>query len=143
MTATMDAEEWLYTTLSGDPTLAAAVTGGFYSYVAPDAATVPYVVFKFMEGEDELGMGGTRLFSRILYAVVAVDTGESFADLDVIADQIDTLLHAVQGATPDSGLIVDCIRVRPYATVEVVEGGLQYRQLGGIYQIRIQEDIPT
>jgi hypothetical protein len=142
MTATMDAEEWLYTTLSGDETLTDLISG-IYSYIAPDAAAYPFLVYKYLDGEDEPGVGTARLFSRLEYAVVGVDSGESFSALDAIADQIDTLLHAKQGATPDGGLIVDCIRLRPLANVEVAEGGLQIRQLGGVYQIRVQEDIPN
>lgn len=139
MTAIYEAEGWLQDILSNDTALAALVDDRIYGYLAPEAVDYPLVTFKYLVGEDENGTGVTRLFSRMEYQVCAYETAESFEDLNAIADAIDAVLHAVQGTTPDGGYVVDCVRLRPVASVEPLEGGLQMRQLGGVYQIRLQE----
>ena len=138
MSETLVAEQWLYNELHGDATLMALISG-VYAYVAPDTATEPYVVFSYTnDGEDEQGVGGTRLYSVLRYIVRAVDTCESFVSLATIADRINTLLHGKFEAGPSGGTIAESIRIAPYATVEVLDGGVQVRQLGGVYQLRVQ-----
>ena len=139
MSETLTAEQWIYDVLTDDATLAALITG-VYSYVAPDTATDPFVVFSYAnDGEDEQGVGGVRLYSVMRYTIRAVAMCETFSSLATIADQIDTLLHGKFAAGPSGGVIVECIRLRPFAAVEVLEGGIQYRQLGGVYQLRVQD----
>lgn len=139
MSETVIAEQWIYDELATDTTLMALITG-VYGYVAPDTAAYPFVIFSYLnDGEDELGVGGVTLLSLLRYVIRVVDDGESFVSMETAADRIKTLLHGKFGAAPSGGTIVESIRVRPFATAEVLEGGTQIRQLGGVYQLRVQE----
>lgn len=140
MSETLVAERWLTDILSNDATLAGLINGRVYGYVAPNDAGLPFVVFKYFEGADEIGVGAVRLCSVLQYIVEVIGEGESFVALETIANQVDVLLHGRNNVLVDGGNIVECIRMRPTASVEVIEGGVQYRHLGGIYQMIVQED---
>lgn len=140
MSETLVAERWLTDILSNDTTLTGLINGRVYGYVAPENADLPLVIFKFFDGADETGVGAVRLYSALQYIVEVIGEGESFVALETIANRVDVLLHGKNNLLVDGGNIVECIRVRPTASVEVIEGGLQYRHLGGIYQLMVQED---
>jgi hypothetical protein len=135
---TLIAERWLMSVLSNDATLTGLIAGRVYGYVAPDVAGLPFVVFKYLDGADEIGIGATRLHSTLLYTVEAVIEGESFVALETIVNRIDVLLHGNHDVAVTGGSLVECLRQRPVATAEVIEGGVQYRHLGGIYQLRVR-----
>jgi len=136
---TLVAERWLTDVLSNDATLSALIHG-VYGYVIPGDIDLPCVVFKFFEGNDENGVGAVRLYSALLYAVEAIGDGESFVALETIANRVDVLLHGRNNLLVEGGNIVECIRQRPVSSVEIVEGITQFRHLGGIYQLIVQED---
>lgn len=140
MSETLVAERWLTDILSNDATLTGLINGRVYGYVAPDDSELPLVVFKFFDGADETGVGAVRLYSALQYIVEVIGEGESFVALETIANRVDVLLHGKNNLLVDGGNIIECIRVRPTASVEVIEGGVQYRHLGGIYQLMVQED---
>lgn len=129
--------KWIYTTLSGDATLAGLVSGRIYDGLAPQGSLFPFVVFNHQGGADLRGVGTARAFNNSLYQVKAVIDKGSFVTIATIADRIDTLLHGVNG-TADNGVILGCVREQPLMLIEQ-ENGVQYRHAGGIYRIYAQE----
>lgn len=129
-------DQWLYETLSGDPTLSALVGGRIYSYLAPPTAALPFVLFAHQAGRDVRIVGGRRVLVDMVYQVKAVGSGGSFQPLKSIADRLDALLQGASGSVVD-GVVYMCVREQPLAYVEV-EKGVEYRHLGGFWRIIAQ-----
>lgn len=136
MIETLRAEQWLYTVLSGDTTLSSLVGGRIYSYLAPQDAVLPFVVYSHQAGHDVRGVGPTRIMTSLVYQVKAVGQGGSFQPLKAIADRLDVLLQGASGSVVD-GTVLMCVREQPVEYVEV-ENGVQYRHLGGLWRIIAQ-----
>lgn len=130
---TITVERWLYQVLTGDTELTNLVGDRIYSTIAPLDAAFPYVVYQTQAGSDVQGVGTARIMSDLSMVVKGVDQGQSFVNLEAIANRIDAVLHGAQG----SGGVLGCVRVQPLAYVEIVDS-IQYRHLGGIYQIYAQ-----
>lgn len=139
------AREWILTTLRGDPTLVALIgaepgdpTLGVHDGIVPEDVPYPAVVLsEASPGEDVATSSTRRVFTRPSYTVKAIVGGESYGPARPIADQIDSLLQNVKGTTSDA-TILSSGRLRPFSLEEESEGG-QFRHLGGVYQIAIQE----
>ena len=88
------AERWLYTTLTGDATLAGIVGNRVYGHVVPPGAVAPYVFFT-MPGaaDDRLTVEAVRVWSSLLYAVRIVNKTESYPSLEAGAAAIEAALH--------------------------------------------------
>lgn len=129
--------EWLYTVLSGDATITGLVGSRIYDGLAPQGAALPFVVFNFQGGVDLRGVGTVRVFNSGLYQVKAICQGESYAPAAAIADRIDELIHGNRGSVSD-GSVVDCVREQPLTLIEQ-QNGVQYRHVGGLYRIIVQE----
>lgn len=153
------AENWIFDTLAGDATLAAALAldgrapgyqVGVYAHVAPERDTrsnrapqTPYIVFSRLGSEagDERTIGGCRVFTDPVYRVTVWDSGPgsvSTARLQTIADRIDTLLDNVATGTTPPGY---CNRIGTEIPVVVqTDGGVDYG-LSATYSIRLQPSI--
>lgn len=135
---TVAAERWILDMLEANTALVALVGTKIFSYLVPKNTVAPYVVFEFdPPGEDELGIGGTRILSTLPYRVIAVGQTKTFASLEAIAKEIDVALHAKSGPVTGGGFVNECIRISPLAEVEPVDGLKEFRHLGGIYQLRV------
>lgn len=131
-------EAWIYNRLSTDATLTTAVGDHIYSYVAPATAATPYVVFNAQSpGLDVMGVGTARVMLNSLYQVKVVVQDASFNGATAAANRIDALLHGATG-TPTGGQVLGCVREGPLAYAEVSDG-IEYRHLGGLYRIWVQE----
>lgn len=132
-------ETWLYGKLSTDATLVAQVGTRIYSYVAPTTATTPYVVFSAQSpGFDVMGVGTARVMLNCLYQVKVVVQDASFSTAKTAANRIDVLLHGTMGY-PSGGEVLGCVREGPLAYAEITDG-IEYRHLGGLYRIWVQEN---
>lgn len=129
-------EQWLYTTLTGDATLAAAVSTRCYGYIAPQNAIYPLLLFSMQAGTDVMGVGTARVMLTCLYQVKVIGATNSFAALKPLADRIDAVLQGATGSVVD-GAILACTREEPLSYVDV-SGETQYRHLGGLYRIIAQ-----
>jgi len=136
MIETLRVDQWLYTVLSGDPTLKSLVGQRIYGYVAPEDAALPYVVYSHQAGHDVQGVGPARIMANLIYQVKAIGSGSSFVPLRAIADRIDALLQGASGGAVD-GRVLMCIREQPIEYVEI-DDGIQYRHVGGIYRLWVQ-----
>jgi len=129
--------EWLYTVLSGDATITSLVGSRIYDGISPQGVIFPYIIYSFLGGADTRGVGTVRVFNSGLYQVKAVCEGESYAPAAAIADRIDELIHGNRGSVSD-GSVVDCVREQPLTLIEQ-QNGVQYRHVGGLYRIIVQE----
>lgn len=134
----MRVSEWLYETLSSDATLTALVADRMYDGIAPQAATFPYITFNWQGGADVSAVGGIRIMNNGLWQVKAVVNETSYATILPIADRVDQVLQRASGAVSD-GIILACVREQPLALIEN-SNGVQYRHLGGLYRIYVQEN---
>lgn len=131
------ADQWLYSKLTTDATLASLLSGRVYSYMAPLGAAFPVIIYAYQGGTDVSEVGGYRIFNSGLYQVKAVGKGESMAALAAIANRLDAVLHRASG-TATGGAILACVRERPVSYSEYTTG-MRYNHLGGIYRILVQE----
>lgn len=129
-------DQWLYATLTGDATLAAAVSTRCYSDVAPQGAAFPLLLFTMMDGTDVMGVGTARIMVNAIYQVKVIGQGSSYSPLKPIADRIDAVLQGKTGSVVD-GVILACTREQPIRYMEIA-GETQYRHLGGLYRVFVQ-----
>jgi hypothetical protein len=136
---------FLYSTLAGDPALAALLGGAGDPRVAEDVAPpewgYPLVVFQHLSPDDDArtAAGASRILTSGLWAVRAITEGMSYDPLAPIAQRAGELLHAAAGPAPAvEGYTawVESVRVQPirYPTEE---RGKQYRHLGGLYRLTV------
>lgn len=134
----------LYSLLNADcGTVMGTVTGslknlgatGVYRAVAPQTATLPFVVFQQQSGVSEWEFR-TRAYKTTTYLVKAVGTGHSASNVSAMADRLDTLLN-------DANLSLSgwsCRRIRREQDIEYSEEseGVLYQHVGGLYRIDVE-----
>lgn len=133
------AQEWLYTTLSGDATLAGYAPGGVYPDLAPDGTATPYVVFSLQSpGVDSLTMAAVRVLANPLYQVVCVAEASKFVAVANAASEIDDLLKRTSG-TVTGGYIGSCYREQPVEKAELINT-VVWKSLGGLYRLAVEQN---
>lgn len=133
----------LYAALTADVgTAMGTVTGSLnnlgatavYRGVAPQTATLPYIVFNEQSGMSEWTFNA-RTHRTTLYQVKAVGQGHSASNVSAMSDRLDTLLN-------DKPLTLSgwtCQRIRRESDIEYTEEseGVLYQHVGGLYRIDI------
>lgn len=132
-------EPWLYATLSADPALAGLVGDRISGTLSTVTLATPYITFLLQSPLDIVGVGGVRISTDNLYVVKAVAQDSSWDQVIPIAERIDYLIHRPNSVMTETRGSLSCVRERPFQAVEV-DGGLQYRHLGGVYRIRASAD---
>ena len=127
-------ETWLFGVLNGDATRGALVTG-VYNTQAPAGAAFPYVLFNYQAGHDVFGTGPARVMASVLYVVRVITDGPAGAIVSAAA-RLDELLQGKSGINVN-GVVVACVRERPFVMVEDYEG-VTYQHRGGIYRLLAQ-----
>lgn len=134
----LTAAAWVTETLTADPTWAAASPGGLWGGPAKTGTRYPFTRFDAQSPGVELRTAGTTtIWLNQLWLIRGVAEGTSFAPLKDIASSIYRLLHGVINVQMDDGEIQYCVREDAFH-LETVEGGREYRHLGGIYRIVVQ-----
>jgi hypothetical protein len=86
-------EQWMYSVLSGDPTISGIVGTRIYADEAPQEAAFPLVIFAHIGNIDILRGGAGSHVSKVIYLVRAVDKSSSIqGNLKTVADRFDPLL---------------------------------------------------
>ena len=129
------AAEWLDATLRGDTALMAEVTD-ICEHPAPQDAVYPLVTFALHHAEDTMVVGEHRVWADLLMLITVVGQTASTKALQAAAVRIDALLHRASGTTAD-GQIVSSWRTESFALPDEYEG-IQYRRLGGFYELLVQ-----
>jgi hypothetical protein len=137
------AEKWLYTTLSQDGTIQAAVSTRVYNADVPGTASRPYIVFSNLSGTDALGGSNTRMFDRLLYLIEVIFEGSSLVAHDATQARIDTLLHGATNVAVSvsggSGIILNCKRIATSNRVEYPQG-VRINHRGGTYELLVRSN---
>jgi hypothetical protein len=107
--------------------------------VAPQLVPFPYLITQAQSAIDVIATGPYRVMVGTQYLVKGITQGQYYSpNLIAIANRIDSLLQAkAADSVTGGGRIVSCVRQRPFRLTEA-SNGVQYRQLGGIYEINVQ-----
>jgi hypothetical protein len=130
-------ETWLYSKLTGNSAINAAISGHIFDSEIPQelGEVYPCVLYAFIAGGDTM-YASDRAFSVLLYKIVVVGTG-SFEQLDQIYTLVDALIHGGSGTiNGGTGEIISCVRKQPLKFTETEQGGRKIRQSGGLYQFQ-------
>lgn len=128
------AAEWLYATLT-TPAIA-GLTGGVHEHPAPQGTAYPAITFSLQAATDVGELAEHRIWAELLLLVRAWGQTRSTASLRAIADEIDARLHRGSGTTSD-GRVISSVRLEAHHDRNVADG-IEYRALGGIYQLLVQ-----
>lgn len=132
------ADQWLYSQLTANATLAGLVSARVYGHEVPPEATFPLVFFTLVAPAENVStLNGVRIWSPLLYAVRYVDQVESYTDLEDGAAAIDSALNLATGSNV-SGVIISSVYESPFALLEIDQSGYQVRHLGGLYRLSVQ-----
>ena len=129
------ARKFLNSILVPDPVLAAGLPGGWHE-LAPAGVASPYgIVRQHMSGRDETGLNnGGLIWVPLVFQVNVYDrVRQNFNRLDPLADQIYSLLQAINGNHAD-GIIYGCYRIEVDANFQVI-GDVVERYILQKYQI--------
>jgi hypothetical protein len=126
-------EPWIYSTLSGDPQLTAAVDGRIYGALTPETPVGVYVTIALMSVRDVRGVGLNRVQVDAIYLVKAVAPTTTQDDVLPAARRITALLDGVD--TDTSSGHISCVRETTISYPEV-SGGQPFLHLGGTFRIR-------
>lgn len=129
-------DEWLATVMLADATLTGLVGNRIYSYVAPEGAAHPLIVYNHQGSSDYIVIGGYRIMNSGLYQIKAIGQADSMTAVQATANQIDVLFGRTEGAVT-GGIILACHREQPLGYVET-KNNIRYPHLGGLYRIYIQ-----
>lgn len=110
-----------------------------WSDAAPQGTPLPYIITQAQSAIDVVATGPYRVMVATIYLVKGIAQGQYYsATLQQIANRIDSLIQAQKAdSVSGGGRIVSCVRQRPFRLTEA-SNGVQYRQLGGIYEINVQ-----
>jgi len=131
------AGDWLYDTLSGDSIIAAEAVGGVWD--GPATSTTPYPILRF-DLQSALTVRGNSFFEimqNMIWLVRMVGAGGSYVPLEPGAQQIQSLLHGVSAVPVTDGIIESSAREQTFRQSRV-DGGREFRHLGGLYRIYVQ-----
>lgn len=133
-------EQWLYSVLSGDPTLQASVGSPpnarvYKDHVPQGVTTFPCIVYASSgDDPDTRPVGKYRIMATRHYRVKAVDSAASDVVIAPLASRIDTLLDGQTGQGGNTQ-IAACVREHGFDR-PVVDQGKEYRQCGADYRIQ-------
>jgi hypothetical protein len=138
LTASGLSEQWIWTVLSNDATLAGLVGTQIYPGVAPEGATYPMVTYQSLGGVDTTAPGFHRVITQVRYAIHCADRVDSIMGLDAIAARVDALLHGQTYPFSGGAFMVAAQRERQIVMSDQVAGVL-IKDLVSTYLIVIQE----
>ena len=135
-------DKWIYEKLSTSPSVAALVGGTvaprIYSSLAPQGATLPFIVYDADEAVHETGVKGDSGCVAVDYAIRAVSRADTWGSCAGIAEAMDAELHQSSGTvtvgTATVLIVNGCVRMRTFRYVEVDHGN-RYNHMGAVYRI--------
>ena len=129
-------DPWLYSTFSGDSTLAAVIGTRIINTLSAQKFATPYVAWDVASTRSIRGVGGTLLDTDSLVNIKAVTNESGFGQAAAIAARIRALIDKVAVTiTLPFPASLTCYWDTEIRYAEPVEG-VEYRHLGGAYRIR-------
>lgn len=116
-----------------------AAPGGAWEDVPPADTAYPFISVTFLGGSDLMNINDHRIWSNQLWKVTAMKRADTAANLSTVASTIDSRLHQAS-ADVETGHIYECNRESPFRR-SFEENGVRYRELGGLYRLRIQDPV--
>lgn len=120
-----------------DPATEAAFPGGVWDGPAVDATEYPFLRFENVSSIVVRGNSQFEIMHNTVWLVQGVTAGSSFNPLRDGALLIQSRLHGIGAITIPGGTIESSTREMAYRHSSV-EGGREYRHLGGHYRIYVQ-----
>lgn len=120
----------------------AGVGGGAYLDLIPASATLPAVRYSMLSSRD-IRSFANQLEILMTYLQMLIVVSGRTSNVGAIVDTADALQEALDAASgeTDDLIVFSVVRESPYSLTTIEEGQV-YRQLGGIYGIRVQAKAP-
>lgn len=132
------AKKWIYDSLVANTDITGVVSTRIFAGVADSfqAPGFPYVLYQFIAGTDVDGLGTTRMLSKPLFQVIAVDSKSPDSNLRKVDKAIDNILQvAVYQLSGD--FYFSARREQPVDRVFTDAAGRSYYSIGGLYRLYI------
>ena len=129
-------DPWLYSVLSADSTIVAAVGDRLASSLSGEALAPPYITWEIPSTRSIRGVGGVLLDTDSLVNIKAVTQGTSFGDGSALRARMKALLDEKDAtvSTPIAASLTSFWETN-FRYPEVTEG-VPYRHVGAAYRIR-------
>lgn len=126
---------WLYETLFNDATLQGYAPGGVWRTEAPPATPAPYVIMLYQENpsKDAQAFGG-RVYSNMVWQVLAVGPSSDTTGIANAANRIDTLITVTQVTAIPNGTLIGSFRLKPLLA-DLLINGEAWTNIGGEYRM--------
>lgn len=135
---TVAAYQWLYNTLTGDATLAAAIGNRVYD-LAPQPATYPLIQLAEAGSNDKQFVNASRIWVESDWLIKVIDgPNVGWERAGSIFDRLDSVLQGNDGGTVAYGRVYVSVRQATFQYPEV-EDGVVYRHLGGRFRLMVQD----
>lgn len=125
---------WLESTLSGDTTLQGLAPGGVFQTFQMPGTTTPYMLVKFVSGNDYVVFGGSRSYADMRFRVMVVGPIAGQQALWNAAARIDTLITVGQQTAVTGGIIMASFQDQPVSEDSWVDSA-KWDIAGGEYRI--------
>lgn len=142
-------ETWLHSVLNDpdDEVLVATVPGGFWKGSIPQIGAdgqgveLPAGRFTLISGIDLMVANVTRVWNNQLWAILVTAPAGADSGLSDAVSRIDEVLHGQRSIAVggDGAFILDCVRQQVLSVDVVEQGGVEYRQRGGQYRIKVKD----
>lgn len=128
----LNADRWLYSTLSNDTALQALIGQRVYIDTAPEDAEYPFVSIQFVYGSPVSNMSVDLIFFDEVWMVKAVGNGNDYTAIEAITSRITTILHKASGMG-----VIGCAEEEIIRFPEIYQGEV-YKHLGHYYRVYTQ-----
>lgn len=130
-------EQWMYSTLTTDATVAGICGTRVYADEAPQEAAFPLIVFAHIGNVDVLRSGNNGRMAKIIYLVRAIDRGSSTSGtIKTVADRFDPLL-LVNNVTVD-GVRIAYVQHDQHHIRKDAQDGVPTAYIGSYYLVFTQ-----
>jgi hypothetical protein len=93
----LNADKWIFDTLSKDAVIAAAVSTRIYQDEAPAGTVYPLMVMGFVSSVPVENVCADKVMDEEIWRVKVIDDGATYANLEGLADQVRSILHKASG----------------------------------------------
>ena len=125
------AATFIYSKITGDAILSAAIGTRVYEDAAPRNTDYPCVVFSSIDPDDTVACGGNTVKSDLDYTIRVIDI-TSYAEIDPLAERLKIVFH-----NTSDGNVIHCGRKRPFNRMYDLNN-IRYYERGGVYEIMVQ-----
>ncbi|MEZ0396835.1 MAG: DUF3168 domain-containing protein [Anaerolineales bacterium] len=95
---TLNADRWLYTQLTTDANLAAALGGRVFVDVAPLGTEYPLAVMTFVAAQQVGNWSSDRIMDNELWQIAVWTDEPNYTIIEPVADRIREVLHKASGS---------------------------------------------